>query len=113
MKQQHLIITAALLGSLALTAQAQTKPDASSAVIVAKEPGRVELATTTKISATVTAIDKAQRKVTLKGPEGNSTVLAVGPDVRNFDQVKVGDHIQAVYTEAMALTVEPSVAAKK
>ncbi len=69
MKQQLLIITAALLGSLALTAQAQTKPDAKSAVVAAKEPGKVGIATTTKISATVTAIDKQQRKVTLKGPK--------------------------------------------
>ncbi len=76
MKQQHIVvIAAALLGSLGLAAQAQPKPDAKSAVVVAKEPGKVGVATTTKISATVTAIDKAQRKVTLKGPEGNSRVL--------------------------------------
>jgi hypothetical protein len=106
MKQQHIVITAALLGSLALTAQAQQKPDANSAVIVAKEPGKVAVATTTKISATVTAIDKQQRKVTLKGPEGNSTVLAVGPDVRNFDQVKVGDLVVVTYAEALTLTLK-------
>jgi hypothetical protein len=35
------------------------------------------------------------------------------PDPGQFKLVKVGDQIQAVYTEAVALSVEPAAPAKK
>jgi len=35
--------------------------------------------------------------------------------VKNFDQIKVGDQVEATYTEALAISVEPAPkpAAKK
>jgi len=64
--------------------------------------------------AKVTAVDKKASTITLKGPRGNSVTL----DVKNPEQfkvVKVGDQVLVVYTEAVAISVEPAPkqAAKK
>jgi hypothetical protein len=59
-----------------------------------------------EIQATVTAIDKAKRTVTVKGPRGNTKTLTVGKEARNFDQVKVGDTVTLTYVEALTLPGE-------
>lgn len=82
-------------------AQAQT-----AGAVVAKEPGKVSMAEAVRVSATVQAIDKATREVTLKGPDGNVFVVTAGPEVRNFDQVKVGDQVVARYVEALSLELK-------
>ena len=57
------------------------------------------------ITATVEAIDYDKRTVDLKGPRGNVVTLKVGPDVKNFKQVKTGDKVTAKYYEATAIYV--------
>lgn len=57
------------------------------------------------ILANVTAVNQKEGYVTLRGPKGNSVDLAV-PDAGQLKLVKVGDQVEAVYTEAMAITVD-------
>jgi hypothetical protein len=59
-------------------------------------------------TATVDAIDAATRVVTLKFPDGSSKTLKAGPEVRNFDQVRVGDQVKTTYLESVALFVRKS-----
>jgi hypothetical protein len=61
------------------------------------------------ILANVTAVNKKEGFVTLRGPKGNSFDLDV-PDAGQLKLVKVGDQVEAVYTEAMAITVDPAPA---
>jgi len=70
----------------------------SGTMMTKSAPGKVGVAETTKMTATITAIDKAAREVTLKGPQGNEVTLGVGPEAKNFDNMKVGD--------VVALTLE-------
>jgi len=59
-------------------------------------------------------VDPAAKIISLKGPQGNVLDLPVqNPD--QFKVVKVGDKVEATYTEAMAISVEPApkAAAKK
>ena len=59
----------------------------------------------------VTAVDPAKSTITIKGPTGNVRTLNVkNPD--QFKVVKVGDHIEVTYTEALAVSVEPAPAKK-
>jgi hypothetical protein len=58
------------------------------------------------VSATVQAIDRAARTVTIKGPEGNAVTVKVDPSVKGFDQLQVGTSIHARYVEAVAISVE-------
>jgi Cu/Ag efflux protein CusF len=57
------------------------------------------------IMANVTAVDKKASVVTLRGPKGNSVELHV-PDPAQLARVKVGDQVEAVYTEAVAISVD-------
>ncbi|HTN50612.1 MAG TPA: hypothetical protein VMK32_14390 [Burkholderiaceae bacterium] len=93
---------AAIVASLVVgTAYAQT-----GAAVVASEPGKVAVAETQLLTATITAVDKAKRLVTLKGPEGNSVVFQAGPAVKNFDQLKAGDLVVVKYVEALTLELK-------
>ncbi len=56
------------------------------------------------IMANVTAVNAKENFVTLRGPKGNSVDLSVDPS--QLKLVKVGDQVEAVYTEAMAVTVQ-------
>ena len=80
------------------------------------KPGKIEIAAFTA-EAVVEAIDQQTRKVTLKGPRGNSYTITAGPEVRNLSQVEVGDTVMLEVIEAVAIQVfaadeaEPGAAA--
>jgi len=76
----------------------------SGAAVVGSAPGKAGVAQTVQVTATIAAIDKATRDVTLKGRQGNEIVVTAGSEVKNFDNMKVGDQVNAQYVEA--LTVE-------
>ena len=69
---------------------------------VGKLPGGVRTHEITVV-AKVTAIDAAEKTATLTGPKGNSVILEVSPEV--LAKIKVGDLVNAVYTEAVAVKV--------
>jgi len=75
-------------------------------VVGATAPGKAGMAATVKLTATITAIDKATRDVTLKGPQGNEVTVTAGPDVKNFDKMKVGDQVNVEYIEALTLELK-------
>jgi len=56
--------------------------------------------------ATVEAIDKAAREVTLKNEDGTYEVLAVPATVKRFDELKVGDKVTAKYYENVVLRLK-------
>jgi ribosomal protein L6P/L9E len=105
MKRQVVTLSVALLGAVCLPTQAQ-QPAATGAAMVASAPGTGTVTSAVKISARVEAIDKAQRQVTLKGPKGNLRTVTAGPDVRNFDQINVGDMVVVRYVEELTLTLK-------
>jgi Cu/Ag efflux protein CusF len=59
------------------------------------------------VLADVTAVDRKKSVVTLRGPKGNSVDLAVA-DPAQLKLVKTGDQVEATYTEAAAMSIEPS-----
>jgi len=75
--------------------------------------GRVE-----QVTATVTAVDAPNRLVTLKGKKETDTIK-MGPEVKNFDQIKVGDVVRVTVSQGVVLSlqapgakaVEPTVTA--
>ena len=95
------IIGFAVLAAFGLPAAAQT-----GAAVVAKEPGKVGVAETVKVVATITAIDAATRAVTLKGPQGREMTVTAGEQVKNFAQLKVGDQVNIEYVEALTMELK-------
>jgi hypothetical protein len=51
-------------------------------------------------TATVEAIDATTREIKLKGESESFSIIA-GPEVRNFDAIKVGDKVTVSYFEAL------------
>ena len=79
---------------------------AEGVVAAASAPGRAELARAAKVSATVSAIDAATRTVTLKAADGKEFSVVAGPEVRNFDQIKVGNEVVVGFLQALALDLK-------
>ncbi|MCB2225469.1 MAG: copper-binding protein [Desulfarculaceae bacterium] len=96
--------------SLALfVTKPQGGPAAGAAQVVTlapkgQKPGGI-VADVVELRAQVVAIDYKARTVALKGPAGKVRTLKIGPDAKDFDQVKKGDDVVLRYTEAVALTV--------
>lgn len=107
MKTKTLKWVGATLGSavmLSLTSCSSTpkvEPN-TTAVYQPGVPGGIYVQTY-KNTATVTAIDAANRKVTLVTPDGRKETFKAGPEVVNFDQIRVGDQVKATLTEQLAV----------
>ena len=56
-------------------------------------------------TATIQGIDKANRLVTLKDESGAEDTMQVGPDMKRFDELKVGDKVRVTYYESLVLQV--------
>jgi hypothetical protein len=66
-----------------------------------KEPAPVSIEGTEEVSATVEAIDVNTRMVVLRQSDGTEFALVVDPEVRNLEQVKVGDRVVTRYRESL------------
>lgn len=65
-------------------------------------PGGAVVETYTQ-TATVTGIDKAARNVTMVTKEGTKITYKAGPEVVNFNQIEVGDQVNAVMSEQLVV----------
>jgi hypothetical protein len=50
-----------------------------------------------KASVTISAIDPASREVTFRDSTGNTDTVVAGPEVKRFDELKVGDRLNITY----------------
>lgn len=66
--------------------------------------GGVKIATG-RVTATITGVDKATRKVTLVTKDGAKQAFTAGPEVANFAQLEVGDQVKATVTEQLVVFV--------
>ena len=100
------MIGVALLCSVVASQARAQQPFNDAVVVAAKAPGQGAVGAAVQKVATVTSVDKANRTVTLQMPDGRVTRMVVGPAVRNFDAVSVGDQVLATYAEAVALELK-------
>ena len=79
---------------------------AMAAASLAAQAGKTIYETTpVTVTATIEAIDRATRTVTLKNPKGESFDVTANEQVQGFDRLKVGDQISATLYEAIAINV--------
>src|SRR5215510_9413038 len=60
---------------------------------------------TVQATATVTAVDAAKRIVSVVNEAGVTNTYKLGKQVRNFDQIKVGDKVKATLVESVAVVI--------
>lgn len=99
-------VAAACLPAAAQKAAGEKPPAATLSGSTATAPGKGMAEGTLKTSATIVGIDAATRTVTLKRQDGKVVSMALGEEVRNFDQLKVGDRVHAEYSAALALELK-------
>jgi hypothetical protein len=92
MKRMTTIAAALSLAALATTASAQ---------VTKTIPGKVEI-----VTATVEAIERGTREVTVKKPDGTYDVFHVPEEIKRFDTLKIGDKITAKYYENLVLRLQ-------
>ncbi|MCP5143215.1 MAG: hypothetical protein H6978_00160 [Gammaproteobacteria bacterium] len=100
MKKLSMLLVASAL-AIPVTAMAQSEP--KSAVLMEKGKDGGSIIEAIQLQAKVKSIDMKSRTVILVGPHGNELVFHAGDDVRNLEQVKVGDLVTTTYTQALAL----------
>ena len=52
-------------------------------------------------TATIQAIDKTARTVTLRNEKGEEDIYAIGSQVARFDELKVGDRVRTTYYDSL------------
>ena len=62
---------------------------------------------TIHLSGVVDAIDYKNRQVSVRGPKGNIVALPVSSEVKDLEQLKVGDKISIAYSQGLALEMVP------
>lgn len=68
-------------------------------------PNAVGAAAKATVTATVVKIDSAKRILSLKGADGKVVDVSVGPAVKRFPEIKVGDQLNITYMEALLISV--------
>ena len=95
------LLSAGLLAFTSCSSTPKIEPT-TTAVYQEGVPGGI-VVETYKNSATVTAIDAANRKVTLVTPDGRMETFKAGPEVVNFDQIRVGDQVKATLAQQLVV----------
>src|SRR5262245_64055049 len=78
-----------------------TTPAPASETATAAAPGPATVENVKTLSATVEAIDVEHRLLSLRGESGRTATIEIPPEVRNLDQVKVGDKLSVKYHESL------------
>lgn len=97
MKLKHAWIAGLLSLSTCLAQAAEVATE------VATAPGKANLVEAVSAQATVTAIDMASRKVSLKNAAGEAFEIVAGEQVTNLANLKVGDVVALRYLQMLDL----------
>jgi hypothetical protein len=94
LKLAQLSLVAFAVLPFSLLSHAQTKPIVIDAAVVDNSYLLYE--------GDVVKVDKKSRTITFKNKDGESRFIA-GPEIKNFDQIKKGDHLNVSYQLAVAI----------
>ena len=100
------IVPAAVLVCVSCSTTTPPPPAEGSSAVAYQEgvPGGARV-DTFEITATVSGVDHAKRQATLFTPDGKKTQYKAGPEVINFDQIRVGDQVKATVIEELVVYV--------
>jgi hypothetical protein len=102
--QAFFALLAAGLAAMAparIVAQGTVAP--SGATVVESGPGWGVATTTTMVSARVTAIDPASRRIDLQLADGRAVGVVAGSEVRRLAEIHPGDQVNVAFAESMLL----------
>jgi hypothetical protein len=98
--------TLAIVPALLLAATACSKGmSGTTSESAVSGPNGAIVTETFSTTATIVAIDAPKMKLTLQTPDGKKTTFKASPSMTNFPQLRVGDQVNAVVTEQVAIAV--------
>ena len=100
MKRTMLLVAAAML-TAPFAAHAQNQPQ--SLTVVERAPGAGAVSEALQLQGKIKSVDKKRRSVVIVGPNGNELQMNLSDEVRNFDQIRVGDLVTLTMMQAVAL----------
>jgi hypothetical protein len=103
MKKIALVSAAVLLMGSSI-AIAQNKPQAVVAVETA--PGVLKVAEGVQFQGKFKSVDQKTREVVIVGPNGNEFKTILGNEVKNFNQIKVGDIVTLTHVEILVADIK-------
>jgi hypothetical protein len=109
MKPTRLLIASAAAVVLAATVGAAQDSGQATGPMEMKStgtPGKVAASRGFKVTATVKALDLNSREVTLEEAHGKTETIKVGPEVRNLEQVHVGDKVVVKYVQGLMMQMQ-------
>jgi hypothetical protein len=68
-------------------------------------PHTAEISQQASAKATVLAVNRESRSLTLKNAAGKTLSFVAAPEVKNFDQIHAGDAVNVHYKESVAVTL--------
>ena len=73
--------------------------------IAASGQAPIVKSSTVSASATIQAIDTTARTITLRNDRGEEDIYSVGPEVKRFNEMKIGDTVKMTYMESLVLQI--------
>ncbi|HET9316111.1 MAG TPA: hypothetical protein VFQ51_11000 [Vicinamibacteria bacterium] len=73
--------------------------------VVAQAQKPVTETAAVEVTAKIDAIDRDKRMITLTDKDGSSETVYAGPEVKRFDELKVGDTVTFRYYESVAMVI--------
>jgi hypothetical protein len=98
------LIALAVAAALPLASVAQKKPEVAGAVATA--PGQAGAVAVVSAEGMIEAVDPKTREVKIKLANGQTRTIVAGEEVRNFDQIKVGDKLKVKYMESATIELK-------
>ena len=98
------LVSAAVLMMGTSAVIAQNKPQAVVAVETA--PGVLKVAEGVQFQGKFKSIDPKTRQVVIVGPNGNEFKTVLGDEVKNFNQIKVGDIVTLTHVEILVADIK-------
>jgi len=100
-------MNAATIGAaLTATVLAAAQPVWAQEPLASAAQGVVSAVQPVHMKATIVGIDPGSRSLTLQGANGNVVIVLVGQQVAGFEKLKVGDHVDALYKNALLVKAE-------
>jgi hypothetical protein len=98
------LVSAVVLMMGSSIAIAQNKPQAVVAVEAA--PGVLKVAEGVQVQGKFKSVDQKTRQVVIVGPNGNEFKTTLGNEVKNFNQIKVGDIVTLTHVEIFVADIK-------
>lgn len=100
---RSLLLLSAITATLSLAAPAMAQ---TAGVMIESRPGAVAATRSISAQATISAIDAQTRLIGLKAADGKTLSVVAGPEVKNFERLRVGDTVTLDYAESLTLELK-------